>query len=559
MPQQFPLLLVLALLLLSPTLYAQPANDNCTAAIPINEVSDLAFSTLDTNSDGPYHPNPPCPGGGTLDSFFHDIWYLYSPTHQGYSRFSVCGTADFDTKIAVYQAGASCPLQDGDLLQCNEDFRGCNNATSEVIFAVNPGQSYLLRLAGYGRDDTGESGTGTFTVEQFLPIPGDFCIDALEVTLGLEQSFSTVGALTDGPNHPSNSACFGFFNTNLNADIWYTFTPNFTGTVEWSTCDQISFDSRLAVYGPGSTCPVVDGDLYACNDDGAGCSNYSSLLRFDVEANQRYLLRLGGLDGAQGNGLFDLIEISPAEPPANDLCTNATEVPLINATMANAMDTLTLGTTFNATFDPDNYIFPYCLENVSGGEFAEVWYRFNSGNFTEIECRMRILTPDAAFYLDLWQADCSDRVDSSRIRNNCVFSDEGVTEVRPTFSVLEENTDYILRIQTRLTTDFPGDFSIQLVNEIVVSSQEIDRPASLSFFPNPTTDQLHIQLNLKEAAMTDFRVINTLGEVVAWQREGKLGSGQHQRQLQVSALPTGLYFLVLHTDDQQQTFRFIKE
>lgn len=133
------------------TISAQaPDNDDCSNAKPIGEVMDDTFSNVNATTDGPLHLNSPCPGSGEpeVDSLYNDIWYLYTPTFTGTALFTLCGTASFDTKIAAYQPGSACPPLDSDLIGCNEDAGTCANSTSEMIFPVMEGESYLLRLAG---------------------------------------------------------------------------------------------------------------------------------------------------------------------------------------------------------------------------------------------------------------------------------------------------------------------------------------------------------------------------------------------------------------------------
>ena len=58
-------------------------------------------------------------------------------------------------------------------------------------------------------------------------------------------------------------------------------------------------------------------DLVGCNDDGAGCPSYSSLLEVPVQQGQTYRLRVGGWNEYQfGSGL---ISISIDEAQEGDL------------------------------------------------------------------------------------------------------------------------------------------------------------------------------------------------------------------------------------------------
>ena len=191
----------------------------------------------------------------------------------GTAELSICSTADFDTKIAVYASGSACPPVDGDLIACNEDGAGCDNFTSYTQFAVESGMSYLLRLGGWGNGAPGESGSGTFTARKFIP-PNDNCADAIAIdseTVGL--AFSNINATTDGPDQSGDCISgAGTTGEKLYNDIWYLYTPDYTGTAEFSTCSAADFDTKIAVYAPGSACPPLDENTIACNDDGSGCS-----------------------------------------------------------------------------------------------------------------------------------------------------------------------------------------------------------------------------------------------------------------------------------------------
>ncbi len=542
--------------------FAQPSNDLCENAEAIGEVTDYSFSTIDANTDGPYHENSPCPSNSEVgqDSIFNDIWYAYTPSFSGLAVWSMCSTADFDTKIAVYNPGVSCPLSDGDLLDCNEDAGGCDNATSEIIWEVVQGETYILRLGGYGMTTPGEEGSGTFTIEEFISaVPNDFCANALPVSLGLDQEFTTVGTTTDGPDHVGDNVCFGFNFATASNDIWYTYTPDFTGSVQWSTCDQISFDSRLVVYGPNVSCPVSQADMLICNDDGTGCGNFTSNLFFDVEEGNTYLLRLGSFGDEVGLGTFDLINNTPPEPPANDDCANAELIPINAPGQAEGVT----GTTIAATFDVNNFEFPSCLGNTSGGEFADVWYMFNSGENTEIEIQFGSLTQDALYFVDLF-SDCSTQVDSIQFPDDCFFFDasSGVQLFIDTLGVFPGvPTDYYLRVITRVTTDLPGDFFIELQGNNEVSSiNEIDGVQAFTFYPNPYSDgPAFANVVVDNRKSVSIELSDMIGRTVYRQNNVSLNSGSNTIPIEFDQLDSGIYLMSLRHENQIKTIKIVKQ
>ena len=97
----------------------------------------------------------------------------------------------------------------------------------------------------------------------------DDCADRIPITDG-DTGYTTIGATTDGPAN-----CAGSFGS----DIWFNYTATCDGDLTLSTCDQVDYDSAIAVYS-GTDCPVGTGAsvLLGCNDDGPGCASFSSLL-----------------------------------------------------------------------------------------------------------------------------------------------------------------------------------------------------------------------------------------------------------------------------------------
>lgn len=536
-----------------------PANDSCANAIDVMIDQVVAFSTVEATTDTLSAGHACGSGGATPDSLYQDLWYTFTSPITGKILWDLCGPTDFDTKIFVYLPGSDCSVDASDIYECNEDGPDLCGSVSQVIFDANAGESFLLRLGGYGDGSPGESGTGEFTLSEFIPtVPNDLCEDAIEIGQVTDYPFSTSEATTDGPDHPGNSTCFGFNSITADNDIWFTYTADFDGFVNWSLCNSVNFDSRLAVYGPNLSCPVADGDLYACNDDGANCDNFTSELIFAVESGNTYLLRLGAWNGNAGTGTFNLTEIIPPTPPANDQCMDADDSPFIISTdAADNLDVLVEGTTLNGTFDQDNYETPACI-TAAGGEFTDVWYTFNSLGNTEIEVRVNAVTPGAAFYVDILDG-CGNIVDTSAIAGSCISVTTDAPFVVDTITGLpSEPTDYLLRVTTLVTFDAPGDFWFQLVGSIFTDVVE-PQFESFSFFPNPVNENATTQFSLLESGQVNTRVYNTLGQMVRQENHGNLPQGKHSIQTSVAHLPAGIYFFNLQVNDHQESVRFVKK
>ncbi|MCH7721056.1 MAG: hypothetical protein IH988_08725 [Planctomycetes bacterium] len=151
----------------------------------------------------------------------------------------------------------------------------------------------------------------------------DLCADAFGISDGVT-GFTTVGANTDGPALPSS--CEEGFGLSLVSDVWYDYTATCTGTLTVSTCSDADYDTRLAMYdGFGCT-----GSLVECNDDGAGCSGFTSEMTASVTSGDQLKIRVGGFDGSgTGNLTITCDDDGGGGIPCGDIfnfqagCTNS--------------------------------------------------------------------------------------------------------------------------------------------------------------------------------------------------------------------------------------------
>lgn len=126
-------------------------------------------------------------------------------------------------------------------------------------------------------------------------LPNDLCSGAEEITLacgdGVTVSGTTVGATFD------NVGTCGTSNTA--PGVWYTFTG--TGNdVTVTTCDQANYDTKLSVFsGSCGSLTCVGG-----NDDGSGCSGFTSELTVSTTSGTTYYILVHGF--SSGTGDFDL-------------------------------------------------------------------------------------------------------------------------------------------------------------------------------------------------------------------------------------------------------------
>ena len=259
-------------------------NDECTGAIAVGN-GDTAFdSTTATDSVPPL--DPVCDEGfGT--AIRKDLWFTYVATCSETVTVSTCGSATFDTRLAIYDACG------GTTIACNDDGAGCPNLTSKVTFSATQGTTYVIRLGGFSG-----GGTGTMNVDCGSGgggVANDTCTGATVANNGAN-AFSNIGAVSDAPaTSPANcgTAGTGFYN-----DVWFKWTATQAGTATFSTCGTASFDTRLELW---TGCPDAGGTILACNDDGAGCTGFTSLMTATVTCGTQYLVRVGAY-GSTGFG-----------------------------------------------------------------------------------------------------------------------------------------------------------------------------------------------------------------------------------------------------------------
>jgi hypothetical protein len=133
-------------------------------------------------------------------------------------------------------------------------------------------------------------------------IPGDDCIDALEIACGETVSGSTVGANLDDVGFCGTSTTVG--------GIWYTLTPDDNYLINLSTCNQANYDTKISVF-TGSCDELI---CLGGQDDAAGCAGFSTSLDILADAGVQLFILVHGFSTAQGE--FDLtITCSPACTP----------------------------------------------------------------------------------------------------------------------------------------------------------------------------------------------------------------------------------------------------
>ena len=280
-----------------------PANDDCTNATPAF-VGSTPFNTTGSTTDG---PNPTDPSCGTFGAgFWNDVWFSFTAPATGTFHVSLCG-AGWDTRIDVYYLLAGCY---GALLHCNDDSCGLQ---SEVDIVATSGVHYLIRIGGYGAANVG-SGNMVITAAGGGGGGGAglTCAAPIVMVMG-DNAFTRAGCTVD---LAYGGYCdMGPFGTDTNWNCQFrTFTATSSGTHVFSTCNLATHDTRLSIQ---ATCDFTT--VLACNDDGAGCASFTSIMTADLLCDTTYIVAIGGYTASTPLGA-GTINVSTTGTPCSTPC-----------------------------------------------------------------------------------------------------------------------------------------------------------------------------------------------------------------------------------------------
>jgi hypothetical protein len=274
---------------------SQPANDDCSEAQQVGNVTELPFDTTCATFDGPGH-------------FFTspNLWYRYTASSTGDVTVSLL-LSEFDTALVVYDTGNCYPKLD-DIIESNDDFGGF--LQSQITFHATAGRSYLFEVLGYNSDEVGE-GVLTISSESSPPPSGSNDSSAHPKPVGdvTDLPFDTTGATLDGPH-------FCMYSPN----IWFCYTASCTGDVTVSLAGS-SYDTMLAIW---KRCvpDLYYEDMIECNDDFEN-NRYSKIV-FEAVAGNQYMIEVGGYGNETGQGLLSISCEGVTPPPSSkDDCQNA--------------------------------------------------------------------------------------------------------------------------------------------------------------------------------------------------------------------------------------------
>jgi len=220
--------------------------------------------------------------GDTSDAGAEDVagpnggignWYTFIGTGQDMVVLSTCDTADYDTRITIFTDCGETQVADND-----DDFANCGGFTSQVSFFAELDVEYNVFMRGFLSD------TGNYELSVICPIPPCELPSLGELFCGDTVFGDTSDAGAEDVAGPNG----GIGN-------WYTFTGTGDDMTVFSTCNTADYDTRITIFTDCGETQVAD------NDDGSGCSGFSSEVAFFAEDGDVYNIFMRGFLSDTGN------------------------------------------------------------------------------------------------------------------------------------------------------------------------------------------------------------------------------------------------------------------
>lgn len=88
------------------------------------------------------------------------------------------------------------------------------------------------------------------------------------------------------------------------------------------------------------------------------------------------------------------------------------------------------------------------------------------------------------------------------------------------------------------------------------SASTVNIVNNFNVFPNPTTNNSVINFSTSNTEMVNIDLVNSLGQISKIVASEKLNAGKYTREINVSDLTAGIYFIRLTTGSETQVIRF---
>jgi hypothetical protein len=107
------------------------------------------------------------------------------------------------------------------------------------------------------------------------------------------------------------------------------------------------------------------------------------------------------------------------------------------------------------------------------------------------------------------------------------------------------------------TYQFFTDVNIYLQNSPATALNDNSQSEELKLFPNPGSDLVTLEFNLSESQMINIQVITPLGQIIR-ELETQGFVGQNNTSIDIRNLESGIYFVLVKSNDQSKEIKLIK-
>ena len=327
-------IIILLGLTLSINSFAQPSNNECSAAITLTS-NTSCVNIAGTNVNATWNPST-FPGAtigcGATDKF--DVWYTF--VAQATTHTITISSAP--SQIRVQLLSGTC----GSFTSL-----ACGNTTITYT-SLTVGNTYYIRVY------TQNSNTGTFNIcVTHTPPANDNCAGAASLTSNTT-CINTAGTLNI--SSANGATPLGCFAAGTYYDVWYSFVAAAaTETVTLSSLGANITNPQMQIYG--GNCAALT-NLSACGT--------TSVTKSGLTVGTTYYVRVANMtSNPSGSGTVANFNICVTHtPPANDECTGAISL------TSNAACSNTGGTLIGAS--------PSTITSIGCGvaNRNDVWYSF---------------------------------------------------------------------------------------------------------------------------------------------------------------------------------------
>lgn len=360
----FHYLLLLFLITIPGVVLAQPANDNCSGALPISSSTSCSYVTYNIRNATSNTSLPAGSCGGATTTTTYDMWFSFQAQATsttillgGFGSLLTPGSGVY----VEFLSGAAC----GGFASLL-----CGDATvARTVTGLTVGNTYYIRVYTVASPTAsgGNNARWDYTLCLTHPAPppaNDNCSSAISLTSYSNSCTSTTGTVAGATNSGvAVSSCGG----TADDDVWYSFTAVQAATL-------ITLGSQGGnLSSSGTRMELFSGTCGTLTSQ--GCSSGSTLAFNTLTPGATYYVRVYSAGASTLNTDADFtICVTHFAPPANDNCAGAVTL------TAGTSCTNTTGTLVGALNSG------IAVSSCGGAADDDVWYQFTaiSGPLTTV-------------------------------------------------------------------------------------------------------------------------------------------------------------------------------